>query len=331
MAGDRMGPARIGRAIARRIVRRFRPRVQPAILMYHRVATDTFDPWELAVRPELFARQLAWLRSRRTVLPLAEFSRLHRAGELPAKAVAITFDDAYACVAEVAAPMLETAGVPATIFVPPELIERGQEFWWDDIQRMVLDAQATTVAVDGEAIELGRRSAEDRHWPPNEPPRTDRQKAFHAIWAKLRVKSPAELRAAVEQLRKNLGAPETPRASHRPMTVAEARAIRSANVHFGSHALTHPSLPCLDPAEKRHEILDSVAQCTALTKEKPTTMAYPYGDFDSESEELAAEAGFDCACTTEHAFVTAGSRPFALPRIQVGNWSPGRLRQVLEG
>ena len=60
-------------------------------------------------------------------------------------------------------------------------------------------------------------------------------------------------------------------------------------------------------------------------------MAYPYGDFDAESESLAKDAGFLCACTTEHAFVRSQTRPFAMPRRQVEDWDAARFAQLLGG
>ena len=47
-----------------------------SILIYHRIAKADFDPWNLAVMPDEFERQLAKMRSK-TVLPLQEFVRLH--------------------------------------------------------------------------------------------------------------------------------------------------------------------------------------------------------------------------------------------------------------
>src|SRR4051812_30294675 len=103
---------RARRWISRRVPRRPRP----AILMYHRIAEDTFDPWGVAVSPANFADQLDWLKRHRTPLRLLEFAEHHRRGSLPADAVALTFDDGYACNAVTAAPMLDALGIPATIF-----------------------------------------------------------------------------------------------------------------------------------------------------------------------------------------------------------------------
>ena len=104
---------RIAKRLARRIIGR--PIVGRSILVYHRVARADFDPWNLAVTPPEFERQLGKLR-RKTVLPLTEFARLHVENRLPRNAVAITFDDGYACNALVAAPMLELVRFPGNVF-----------------------------------------------------------------------------------------------------------------------------------------------------------------------------------------------------------------------
>lgn len=330
MAGNRPSPAGLARRAVRWTRRRvLGPRPQPAILMYHRVAEESFDPWDLAVPPQVFARQLEWLAAHRTVLALTEFARLHRTGRLPAKAVAVTFDDAYACVAQIAAPMLNQARIAATIFIPAGLIGQGREFWWDELQRIVLETAADELLLDGERVTLGARRAEDWEWRPYAAPTTKRQQAFDALWSRLRTKAPAELVQAMAGLRMLGGVEKEPRSSHRTMTRGEIKATQSRTVEFGSHALTHPSLPSLPPSEKRGEILGSVERCAALTGRKPETLAYPYGDYDVESEALAAEAGFECAVTTDDTFVSSNSRLFALPRIQVGSWTPDHLTRVL--
>jgi peptidoglycan/xylan/chitin deacetylase (PgdA/CDA1 family) len=82
-----------------------------------------FDPFNLVVTPEEFECQLIKLRTK-TVLPLRVFARLHVEKKLPRHAVAITFDDGYACNALTAAPMLERFGYPATFFIMSDAIER---------------------------------------------------------------------------------------------------------------------------------------------------------------------------------------------------------------
>jgi peptidoglycan/xylan/chitin deacetylase (PgdA/CDA1 family) len=296
--------------------------------MYHRVAHDSFDPWGLAVSPALFDEQLRWLAANRTVLSLAEFAMRHRRGTLPASAVALTFDDGYDCVAETAAPMLEQARLPATIFIPAELIERGRAFWWDELQDIVLGHGGGELVLLGATISLGPTSAKDRSWRPGAPPKTPRQSAFQKIWAALREKRPKELDEAMENLRGQARICN-PIDVPRPMTPEKARKLASANIAFGSHALTHPWLTSLGHPEKEREIRASIEACETVTGTRPTTFAYPYGNRDAESERIVEAAGFDCACGTTPTAVNAASQLFSLPRIQIGNWTARQLARAV--
>jgi peptidoglycan/xylan/chitin deacetylase (PgdA/CDA1 family) len=117
--------------------------------------------------------------------------------------------------------------------------------------------------------------------------------------------------------------------AHRLMTRDEVRTIRSDNIEFGSHALTHASLPSLTAAEKAREIKDSVHACLELTGARPVSFAYPFGDYDEECQRLVGEAGYECACTIEESSVRPDSGLFALPRVQVGNWTARELAKTL--
>jgi peptidoglycan/xylan/chitin deacetylase (PgdA/CDA1 family) len=296
--------------------------------MYHRIANETFDPWRLVVTPEAFAEQLAWLARHRVVLRLADFAALHRKNKLPRSAIALTFDDGYSCTAEVAVPMLNKIGMSATIFIAPEQIKQDVPFWWDDLQQIVIEHSAPSLTLAGEPIEIGERDARDWNLDSNREAWTPRQQAFYQLWLRLRTLPPRSLEAAMSELREQK-AGKSRRESRLLMTKAQVRSIASKKIEFGSHALTHASLPHLSSDERAREILESAGACEALTGTRPTTFAYPYGDFDDQCEALVREAGYECACTIEESAVRTSSRLFALPRIQVGDWSGRELAKVL--
>jgi glycosyltransferase involved in cell wall biosynthesis/peptidoglycan/xylan/chitin deacetylase (PgdA/CDA1 family) len=239
---------------ARKAADRLRPLLAPgpAILMYHRIAEEQFDPWGLAVSPANFADHLEWISRNRTPLPLPLFVELNRRGKLPRNAVAVTFDDGYACGAELAAPLLERTGVPATIFIAPQLIERGQEFWWDELERIVLAHQGNSLRLDGREIVVGESRDEDRSWKPATEPRTARQRAYRELWTLLYGRPSGEVESAITQLRAQARVAERPRQSHRPLRAGEIRTIASDIVAFGSHTLSHPSLPRLPRKTNRN-------------------------------------------------------------------------------
>ena len=71
-------------------------RPRPVILMYHRVAIVPHDPWGLAVDPERFEEQIAYVKQHRTPMSMAQLVERLLSNILPANAVAVTFDEATA-------------------------------------------------------------------------------------------------------------------------------------------------------------------------------------------------------------------------------------------
>src|SRR4051794_5293335 len=98
------------------------------VLCYHAVSAD----WEadLSVGPDVLDRQLDMLRRRG--YRGATFSRA--VTEPPARrTVAVTFDDAYRSVIELARPILEEFGFPGSVYVPTAFAGSGQPMSWPGI------------------------------------------------------------------------------------------------------------------------------------------------------------------------------------------------------
>jgi peptidoglycan/xylan/chitin deacetylase (PgdA/CDA1 family) len=100
------------------------------VLCYHAVSPT----WEadLSTTPERFERQIALLSARG--YRGARFSDLV-ASTPSGRVVAITFDDAYRSVIELARPILDRYGFPATVFVPTDFIDSERPLSWDGVDR----------------------------------------------------------------------------------------------------------------------------------------------------------------------------------------------------
>ncbi len=308
-------------------------RPRPAILMYHRIAEDAFDPWGLAVSQRMFAAQLDWLVRNRTVLPLAEFAILHQAGRLPPRALAITFDDGYACVLEHAAPLLAERGLHATMFLATALLDPDREFWWDDLQRIVLGSRAEQLTVPTRtgtiAMHLGEPDPGDWRWASGAPPATARHHAYKTLWEMLHGMAWHEQADAIAALRNQAGTELSPRLPYRPLTPEQAVGAAGSAITFGAHTAHHADLTACEPAELRTEISDSISGCRKITGEEPECFAYPYGSYDDAAIAAVNEAGFLCACSCEPWSVKASSPAMCLPRLGVGAWDPSMLRHRL--
>ena len=106
-------------------------RTRLTVLSYHQVKSPADDC--SSVSPAAFRRQMQFLKSHYTVLPL---SKAVEVGANPgSRIVAITFDDGYLDNATIAAPILWSLGLPATFFVATDMIDSSRPFPHDVIQR----------------------------------------------------------------------------------------------------------------------------------------------------------------------------------------------------
>jgi peptidoglycan/xylan/chitin deacetylase (PgdA/CDA1 family) len=89
------------------------------ILCYHGTSLEDEHQWrpQLYIRPQLLEQRLETLRAMRcSVLPLGEALDRLRSRDLPARSVAITFDDGTYDFYRQAYPLLKKHGVPVTVY-----------------------------------------------------------------------------------------------------------------------------------------------------------------------------------------------------------------------
>jgi biofilm PGA synthesis lipoprotein PgaB len=111
---------------------------EAVVLMYHRFGEDRHP--STSVRIEQFEAHLEYLeRAGYTVVPLsAVVAAVHGEADLPERAVAITVDDAYRSVYEVAWPSLRARGYPFTVFVATDPVDAGGATYmtWEQMREM---------------------------------------------------------------------------------------------------------------------------------------------------------------------------------------------------
>src|SRR5262249_7442049 len=127
------------------------------ILVYHRVADLPSDPFQLAVSPKHLAEHMAILHRHYRPMALRQLVSFLRGDRSPARprgltklaatlsgphfpcrTVVVTFDDGYQDNLVNAKPLMERWEVPGTVFVATGYVGKGREFWWDELERLVL-------------------------------------------------------------------------------------------------------------------------------------------------------------------------------------------------
>jgi peptidoglycan/xylan/chitin deacetylase (PgdA/CDA1 family) len=160
----------VHRGVGRSLVRarlthgRFADRAGLTVLGWHRLGSRTDG---LTTPVSAFRQQMEQLRELdANVLPLSQATRLLLEGNLPPRAVCITFDDGYASIAERAWPILKDYGFPATLFVVSGYLATNEVFPWDEPSpdlRLMTAADVQDIHRDG--MEIGSHTV--RHsWLP---------------------------------------------------------------------------------------------------------------------------------------------------------------------
>ena len=303
------------------------------ILCYHRVSDAPTDPWSLAVTPKNFAGQLECLRERCIPTRLRDLSQTstRRPG------VVVTFDDGYADNLHNAKPLLERYEIPATVFVPTGYVGQACELWWDELDRIFLQAGRLPahlrLKVDGETREWNLDGAshyaeeavwQHRAWRAWEEPQTPRQSLYLDLYGLLLGRAAGERQRLLEQIVAWAGSSSDARPTHRILTRQETHSLVDGDlVELGSHSVHHPVLSALPLTSQRREIEDSKAWLEDLLEHPVTAFSYPFGqpsDYSAETIALLREAGFECACALGEGLVGPTTNLFQLPRIQVPDW-----------
>lgn len=327
-----------GRSKLQRTVRRVQKRLASSkglILMYHRVAEVSIDPWSLCVTPQNFAEQLEVLQKYSHPLTLKQFVQAHRDGNIPNRAVVVTFDDGYADNLHYAKPILERYDIPATVFISTGHIGKEREFWWDDLERLLLQPgklpEKLSLSISGsvhhwELCQAANYTEQDykgdRTSKAHEAKPGSRMFFYYSVWQVLLPLPEWERRKALDDILVWANATPTTRHNYRSLLPEELSVLGQGGlVEIGAHTVTHPFLSSQPVALQRDEIQQSKAYLEEIINRPVTSFSYPFGDRTAETVELTRTAGFDCACSTVEDIVWHMTDCFQLPRFSVGNWN----------
>ena len=306
------------------------------ILMYHRVAEADSDPWSLCVTPKHFAEHLEVLREYGNLLHLQELRKRLDNRQPVHRSIVVTFDDGYADNFYNAKPLLEKYDIPATVFVTTGGIDQKHEFWWDELDRLLLQPgtlpDLLQLNINGRTYqwELGEAThysetdfQRDRHWRMDTEPGEDptRHTLYRSLYQLLQFLSVYERSKQLEELVIWANAEPVGRSTHRSLSNEEMFALESGGlIEIGAHTVTHPFLSQLPIASQRDEIQQSKDYLEKILGHPVTSFSYPNGSYTSDTIPLVQEAGFNCASCSVADRVQQNSNRFLLPRVVVEDW-----------
>ncbi len=273
------------------------------VLTYHRVRPERDELLPDVCDVARFTSQLSILKRWFNVLPLAEAVERAAQGDLPARTVCITFDDGYLDNAQIALPLLQRYGLPATFFIATGYL--GDGMMWND--KIIESVRARAAGEwDLSWLELGHREISD--WQ-------SKRDLLGELIVHLKHQSPEHRGQCADRLYRDANIAH----ERIMMTDEEVRTLSAEGMDIGGHTVSHPILTRQSDDEALHEMRSGRGTLEAIIEASVPLFAYPNGkagaDFDARHAQMAREAGFDAAFSTVWGFAQHDSPRYELPRV----------------
>ena len=294
------------------------------ILAYHGV--DSFsDPVvngdDLQVNPLVFRAQMEELKQHFNVVSLGSLVvALNDGGEIPERAVAMTFDDGYRNNLTVVAPILKEYGFPATFFVTTGFLDGRAVPWWYRLREAVSRTDRPFLSLpNGASAELetvGGRIRVVMEWE-------------RCLKTQPAVERERRLKEILLSCGGDWGWPMYPL-----MTREEVRQLAEMGFEIGPHTVTHISMSHESAAVVEEEIAASLRSIYEITGQTPSCYSYPYGFVSAEQTAILdrmKKLGIRAAVTTAEGMVQRGDDVFRLRRLNISGHRRASFAALVSG
>lgn len=314
------------------------------ILMYHRIADLSPDPWQISISPSNFEAHMNVLKKYCQIVTMQGMRENLRRLPFGKKEAVVTFDDGYAANFHYAKPILERQEIPVSFFITTGVIGSHEEFWWDVLEQIILESKVLPELFEIEFSETRYR------WQINSNNRQERLtytdeivkipendtlisagRLYFVLWKILSKFSPQAKKETLEKIALWAGQKPTPRTDYLPMSSEELTKLGYSRLfEIGAHTVNHPFLSLLSVEEQKEEIQRS-KQCLEEILHKPiVSFCYPHGDYSAYTPELVKDLKFKNACTVVGRAVSRNDNPYLLPRLEVLNWNGEQFEQRIK-
>ncbi|PWT29266.1 polysaccharide deacetylase family protein [Butyrivibrio fibrisolvens] len=289
------------------------PETRLAIL-YHRVTVKENDIWGLAISPELFDKQIQYLKEN---YDLVTFNDYNQKGN---PCITITFDDGYADNYWNALPILEKYKVPAIIFVCTGNLNTNKEFWWDQLEACVFDNDKCPVS-----FELENASYECHDFFTKRNTCISIREKILAMNEEKREAFLLDLFRATEYVVNN-------RIGNRSLTYDELKMVDNSEfVTIGGHTVSHTRLSIETYDEQYVDISDSKEKIESVVGHKIDSFSFPFGeqtDYDTNTIDIALQCGFNKIIAVDQRYKDGKYKAYNEGRlvVQIDHKDPDPMR-----
>ena len=270
------------------------------ILMYHHFWDSERHPWRLEqISKKDFENQIIYLSKQYNIVSLNEIVNcIQNNKDFPERAVAITFDDGNKDNYLDAYPILKKYNLPATIFLPSDIVNTKEMYWWDKVGYIIYRTTHVNIQTNKQKF----RTYHNNILKLNDLEEVERNQSIDDLSYELDVNIPTDL------------------GKDHILSWNEVREMSNNNIDFGSHTANHPFLTKLSLREAERQIIESKKTLEEELGQDISAFAYPYGDYNNSLKKILKKNGFSYAVTVDPRLISLKSDPYELGRIPPG-WS----------
>jgi len=221
--------------------------------------------------------------------------------------VVITFDDGYADNYEVAMPVLDQVGIPATFYVTVDCVEN-RRLPWPSRLRFAFRNTKRSVWTDPLA----------KIWPLNHP--DEREQAFLTSCDMCCRLSGAAQETFIKRAEQELETGIPSESGFLMMSYDQLRALSRHGHTVGSHTMTHPNMAYLMEDEARHELAESKRKLELCLEAPIRHFSYPCPalspHWSAKTVEQSRAVGYETGVTTDSGLTRRGDNPLCWKRIR---------------
>lgn len=238
-----------------------------------------------------------------------------RGEKLPPRSYVLTFDDGFENNYSVAAPILDSRGLPATFYVSTKLIDENAMSWIDRIE-LCLEAAGNrpglvlSLQLAGRPIAVGATG--------------EKIEALKFLRATVKADASIDTDALADEIFRQCGMSPVHASSHPLDQKMSWKQVGELHAHslfsVGGHSHTHVNLAFLPQAEMVREIDLSLCLLAEKGGVKTRHYSYPEGLAHCYSQaviDTLKQRGIECSPTAIDGVNVAGEDPFHLRRVMV--------------
>ena len=283
-----------------------------AVLMYHSVLPDparyTDSLGEMIHSESEFRLQMELIARQYCPLSLDDLvDALQKGRDIPRRSIVITFDDGYTDNSEIAMPILNHFGVPATFYITVDCVERRTLPWPSRLRYALRNTQCSSWT-DSQA----------KVWMLDNP--RDRQIAFLSACDACCQLTGQVQEDFVLRVERELESRMPGHLADLMMNYDQIRSLAHQGHIVGSHTLTHPNVAYIHNGEVQTELAESKRRLESQLNMQVRHFAYPCPalspHWNGRTTETTRSVGYGSAVTTNSGLVEVGDNPLQLKRLK---------------